>query len=115
MEEQNPPSAPGSGEAPASLEPLVDKDIEITRRALEKVKIIAPEPSYIHRQAQDFLEMARSYYSDGEGAGLRQLRPRMAGCRGSAGILRGLRRRPALHPVGVGSVHTDNRLFTLSE
>ena len=43
---------------------LVRKDLDVTRRALEKVKVIAPEKSYAKRIAEDFLQMARSYYED---------------------------------------------------
>ena len=43
---------------------LVRKDLDVTRRALEKVKVIAPEKSYARRIAEDFLKMARSYYED---------------------------------------------------
>ena len=38
--------------------------LEITRKALDKVKIVAPEPSYSRKMAEDFLNMARSYYND---------------------------------------------------
>jgi hypothetical protein len=43
---------------------LVEKDLDITKRALAKVKIIAPEKSYTHKIAKDFLNMAESYYKD---------------------------------------------------
>ncbi len=43
---------------------LVEKDLDITKRALAKVKIIAPEKSYTHKIAEDFLNMAESYYKD---------------------------------------------------
>ena len=43
---------------------LVEKDLDITKRAMEKVKIVAPEKSYTHRIAKDFLNMAESYYKD---------------------------------------------------
>jgi len=46
------------------LKNRADKDIEVTRRALDKVKIIAPEKSYAAKIAKDFLEMARTYYND---------------------------------------------------
>ena len=38
--------------------------LEITERALKKVKIIAPKRSYTHKMAKDFLNMAESYYKD---------------------------------------------------
>ncbi len=43
---------------------LVHKDLDVTKRALDKLKIIAPEKSYAKRIAEDFLNMARSYYTD---------------------------------------------------
>lgn len=43
---------------------LMEKDLDITKRALEKVKIVAPEKSYTRRIAEDFLNMAESYYKD---------------------------------------------------
>lgn len=42
----------------------IDKYLETTRKALEKLKIAAPERSYNRRLADDFLEMATSYYND---------------------------------------------------
>jgi hypothetical protein len=42
----------------------IDKYLELTKTALEKVEIVAPEPSHLTRIAQDFLEMAKSYYKD---------------------------------------------------
>lgn len=43
---------------------LVEKDVEITRRALEKVEISAPKKSHLRKVAEDFLLMAKSYYED---------------------------------------------------
>lgn len=43
---------------------LVEKDLDITKRALAKVKVVAPEKSYSHKMALDFLNMAESYYKD---------------------------------------------------
>jgi len=45
---------------------LVRKDLDVTRRALEKLKVIAPDRSFARRIAEDFLRMARSYYDDAE-------------------------------------------------
>lgn len=42
----------------------MDRYLDITKRALEKVRIIAPESSYAWRIAGDFLNMAESYYKD---------------------------------------------------
>lgn len=43
---------------------LVEKDIEITRKALDKVTIAAPEKSHLRKIAEDFLLMSRSYFKD---------------------------------------------------
>ena len=40
------------------------KDLDVTKRALEKVKIAAPPRSHYRKAAEDFLNMARSYHSD---------------------------------------------------
>ena len=42
----------------------IDRYLDITRRALEKLKIAAPDRSYNKRLADDFLNMATSYYND---------------------------------------------------
>jgi N-acetylglutamate synthase-like GNAT family acetyltransferase len=41
------------------------RDLEVTRRALEKVKIAVPRRSHYRRAAEDFLSMAQAYYTDG--------------------------------------------------
>jgi hypothetical protein len=46
------------------LEALVEKDLGITKRALSKLKIIAPERSHLYQIAEDFLKMATAYYED---------------------------------------------------
>lgn len=45
-------------------EERVEKYIDLTARALAKIKIAAPERSYGKKLADDFLSMARSYFSD---------------------------------------------------
>lgn len=40
------------------------KYLDTTRRALEKLVIAAPERSFNRRLAEDFLNMATSYYED---------------------------------------------------
>ncbi len=40
--------------------------LDKTKRALEKVDIIAPKRSHLYPIAHDFLKMAISYYSDAE-------------------------------------------------
>lgn len=42
----------------------MDRYLDLTRRALDKLKVIAPAPSWAARQADDFLRMARSYHDD---------------------------------------------------
>ncbi len=45
-------------------EERVAKYLDLTARALGKLRIAAPERSYGRRLADDFLEMAESYYRD---------------------------------------------------
>ncbi len=42
----------------------IDRYLDITYRALNKLKIAAPDRSYNKRLADDFLKMATSYYND---------------------------------------------------
>jgi len=42
----------------------LEKYLQITDMALEKLRIAAPERSYMRELADDFLEMAKSYSSD---------------------------------------------------
>jgi hypothetical protein len=42
----------------------LDKYLDITKRALDKIKVAAPERSFNLKLAESFLEMARTYYSD---------------------------------------------------
>lgn len=42
----------------------LDKYFDITGRALDKLRIAAPERSYNRKLAEDFLNMATSYYND---------------------------------------------------
>ena len=45
-------------------EERIEKYLDITARALAKIRIAAPEKSYNRRLADSFLEMANCYYSD---------------------------------------------------
>lgn len=45
-------------------EQKIDRYLDITRRALEKLKVATPERSFGKRLADDFLNMATSYYND---------------------------------------------------
>ncbi|PKK85730.1 MAG: DUF357 domain-containing protein [Thermoplasmata archaeon HGW-Thermoplasmata-1] len=42
----------------------IGKYLAITKRAMDKAEILAPERSYARRIAEDFMKMASSYYSD---------------------------------------------------
>ncbi len=42
----------------------IDRYLGITGKALGKIRIAAPERSYNRRLADDFLNMAKSYYED---------------------------------------------------
>ena len=45
-------------------EERIEKYLDITARALAKIRIAAPEKSYNRRLADSFLEMANCYYAD---------------------------------------------------
>ena len=45
-------------------EEKLDRYLDITRRALEKIKVVTPDRSVSKRLADDFLTMINSYYSD---------------------------------------------------
>lgn len=42
----------------------ISKYLDITARALAKLKVVPPDPSHLHDVAKDFLKMATSYHSD---------------------------------------------------
>ena len=42
----------------------MEKYLDTTRRALDKVRIAPPARSHLRKVAKDFLDMARSYHSD---------------------------------------------------
>ncbi len=48
----------------ATLEEKLQHDLDLTRRALEKIRISAPSRSYALRIGEDFLGMARAYFED---------------------------------------------------
>ena len=92
------------------LEELVEKDLKITKRALEKVQIIAPGRSYANKIAEDFLEMARAYYNDAVHFREKRDLVRAVACVNYAhGWL------DAGARLGVFDVSEDDRLFTLAE
>ncbi len=45
-------------------EERVEKYIDLTAKALAKIKVAAPDRSYGKKLADDFLSMARSYFAD---------------------------------------------------
>ena len=45
-------------------EAKIDRYLDITRRALDKLRVVTPERSFSKRLADDFLNMATSYYND---------------------------------------------------
>jgi hypothetical protein len=92
------------------LSDLVDKDLEITKRALDKVKIIAPEKSYAKRIAEDFFGMAQAYYEDALHFKEKGDLIRALACVNYAhGWL------DAGARLGIFEVGADDRLFTLAE
>lgn len=42
----------------------IDRYLDITSRAIAKLKIVAPEKSFGRKMADDFLNMAESYHQD---------------------------------------------------
>ena len=93
-----------------SLAELVDKDLAITKRALEKVKLIAPEKSYTRKIAEDFLGMAQAYYDDAKHFKDNNDLMRALACVNYAhGWLDSGAR------LGIFDVSADDRLFTLAE
>ncbi len=45
-------------------EAKIDKYLDITQRAMDKVQVVAPERSFAAKIAENFLGMAQSYYAD---------------------------------------------------
>jgi hypothetical protein len=94
----------------SELEGLVDKDLDITKRALKKIKIIAPEKSYAKKIAEDFLGMATAYYQDALHFKENKDLLRALACVNYAhGWL------DAGARLGLFEVGADDRLFTLAE
>jgi uncharacterized protein len=42
----------------------IEKYLDTTRRAFDKVKVVAPPRSFAARMAENFLDMAKRYYED---------------------------------------------------
>ena len=92
------------------LAALLAKDIDLTERALAKVKIAPPRRSHMRKVAEDFLTMARSYYEDAKHFRDRgELDKALANINYAHGWL------DAGARVGLFDVGEDDQLFTLSE
>lgn len=88
----------------------VRKELEVTKRALATLQVIAPAKSYAKRIAEDFLNMAQSYYRDAEHfAKTGNLVNAFAAVNYAHGWL------DAGARLGVFDVGGDSRLFTLLE
>ena len=92
------------------LNDLVLKDLDITKRALEKVKIIAPAKSHLRKIAEDFLSMAQAYYKDAHHFKENNDPLKADACvnYAHAWLDAGVR-------LGIFDVSEDDRLFTLAE
>ncbi|MCD6370314.1 MAG: DUF357 domain-containing protein [Thermoplasmata archaeon] len=89
---------------------LLDHYFEITRKALEKIKIASPKSSHLYLIAKDFLKMARAYFSDAEHFRKNGDYPRSLGalCYAHAWLDAGAR-------LGLFDVGDDHDLFTLAK
>lgn len=92
------------------LSAFVEKDLEITERALAKATIAPPRRSHLRKVAEDFLTMARAYYEDAKHFRDRgELEKALANINYAHGWL------DAGARIGLFDVGEDDRLFTLSE
>lgn len=42
----------------------IERYLDLTQRAMEKARVVAPGKSFAARMAESFMDMARSYYAD---------------------------------------------------
>ena len=92
------------------LRSLVDKDIALTERALEKIAIASPRRSHLRKIAEDFLAMGRAYYEDAKHFREKgELDKALANINYAHGWL------DAGARLGLFDVGGDDTLFTLSE
>ena len=92
------------------LRALVERDLSLTERALEKAAIAPPKRSHLRKVAEDFLVMARAYFQDAKhfrDAG--ELDKALANVNYAHGWL------DAGARLGLFDVGEDDQLFTLSE
>ena len=92
------------------LHELIEKDLNITQRALNKLKVIAPEKSYARKIAEDFLEMAKAYFNDAQHFKEKNDLVRAVACVNYAHAWLDAGAR-----LGVFDVGEDDQLFTLAE
>lgn len=93
-----------------TLQDLVEKDIALTERALEKASIAIPKRSHLRKVAEDFLAMARAYYEDAKHfRDRKEFEKALANVNYAHGWL------DAAARLGLLDVGEDDRLFTLSE
>ena len=92
------------------LHELIEKDLNITRRALNKLEIIAPKKSYARKIAEDFLVMAKAYFNDAQHFKERNDFVRAVACVNYAHAWLDAGAR-----LGVFDVGEDDQLFTLAE
>ena len=104
------PKSKSNSKLDKKLHELVFKDLEITKQALEKVKIIAPGKSYMRRIAEDFLDMAQAYYNDAKHFKDNNDPLRAVACVNYAHAWLDAGAR-----LGIFDVDEDDRLFTLAE
>ena len=86
------------------------RDLETTRKALEKVRIAVPLRSHYRRVAEDFLNMARSYFSDAKHF---QQNGDLVNAFASVNYAHGWLDAGAR--LGLFDVGLDDKLFTLAE
>jgi len=89
---------------------LVERDIALTERALAKAAIAVPLRSHLRKVAEDFLTMARAYYTDAKhfrDSG--EMDKALANINYAHGWL------DAGARLGLFDVGGDDQLFTLSE
>lgn len=92
------------------LASIVDRDISLTERALEKAAIAVPKRSHLRRVAEDFVGMARAYYEDARHfRDQGELDKALANVNYAHGWL------DAGARLGLFDVGGDDQLFTLSE
>ncbi len=88
----------------------IERYLSITKEALDKAQIIAPEKSHMRKVAEDFMLMARTYYEDGKHFYEEGDHVNAFGCVNYAHGWLDAGARFGLFDVG-----GDDRLFTLAE